>query len=261
VARHIPGPLYFERQGATGTPMLFIHSTPDDHRLWLFQTARFSAWYRTIAVDLAGYGRSPAPQDGLTLADHAAACWETVDRVSDGGVIIQGNSVGSQVAMHMAAERPGRVLGLIISGTGYPPPREPAARMKQLYEKEGVAPRHAQIIDHFAPEAQKRAYLRYYAEMPLELNNAATARSIVATNQALMNAPGEEFYLGLSVPTLIVSGTEDRSRPGAFELQKRIKGSELESIEGAGHACNIEAPAEYDAHCLRFLKSRGLFPG
>ena len=261
MARHIPGPLYFERQGAVGTPMLFIHSTPDDHRLWLFQTARFSAWYRTIAVDLAGYGRSPAPQEGLTLADHAAACWESVDRVSNGGIIIQGNSVGSQVAMHMAAERPQRVLAMVISGTGYPPPREPTARWKQRYEKEGVAPRREQIIDHFAPTTQKQPHLQYYADMLLELNNASTAQSIVATNQALMDAPGEDFYVSLSVPTLIVSGTEDRSRPGAFELQKRIKGAELESIEGAGHACNIEAPAEYDAHCIRFLKKRGLFPG
>ena len=240
--------------------MLFIHSTPDDHRLWLFQTAHFSAWYRTIAVDLAGYGRSPAPQDGLTLADHAEACWEAVDLVSDGGIILQGNSVGSQVAMHMAAARPERILAMIISGTGYPPPREPTARWKQRYEKEGLAPRREQIIDHFAPSVQSLPYLCYYADMLLELNNASTAQSIVATNQALMNAPGEGFYLALSRPTLIISGTEDRSRPGAFELQKRIKGSELESIEGAGHACNIEAPAEYDALCIRFLSKLGLFP-
>lgn len=261
MARHIPGALYFEQQGTVGTPMLFIHSTPDDHRLWLFQTAHFSAWYRTIAVDLAGYGRSPPPQEGLTLADHADACWEAVDRVSVGGVIIQGNSVGSQVAMQMAAARPERVLAMIISGTGYPPPREPTARWKLRYEKEGLAPRREQIIDHFAPAAQSLPHLCYYADMLLELNNASTARSIVATNQALMNAPGEEFYLGLSPPTLIISGTEDRSRPGAFELQKRIKGSELESIEGAGHACNIESPAKYDAHCIRFLSKLGLFPG
>jgi pimeloyl-ACP methyl ester carboxylesterase len=261
MARNIPGPLYFERQGAVGTPMLFIHSTPDDHRLWLFQTARFSAWYRTIAVDLAGYGRSPAPQEGLTLADHADACWEAVDIVSDGPIIIHGNSVGSQVAMHMASARPGRVLAMIISGTGYPPPREPTARWKQRYEKEGLLPRREQIVDHFAAAARTRPHLLYYADMLLELNNLSTAKAIVATNHALMNSPEEEFYRSLSVPTLIVSGTEDRSRPGAFELQKRIKKSELESIEGAGHACNLEAPAEYDACCIRFLKARGLFPG
>ncbi len=61
MANHIPGPLYYEQLGATGTPMIFCHSTPDDHRLWLFQTAHLSSWYRTIAVDLAGYRRSRAP--------------------------------------------------------------------------------------------------------------------------------------------------------------------------------------------------------
>ena len=46
MARHIPGPLYFQQSGATGTPMVFLHSTPDDHRFWMYQTAHFSAWFR-----------------------------------------------------------------------------------------------------------------------------------------------------------------------------------------------------------------------
>jgi pimeloyl-ACP methyl ester carboxylesterase len=241
--------------------MLFIHSTPDDHRLWLFQTAHFSAWYRTIAVDLAGYGRSPAPQPGVSLADHAAACWEAVDRISTGAIIIQGNSVGSQIAMQMASQQPDRVQALIISGTGYPTPREPLMRWKTRYQTEGIAARFDQIMDHFAPDARARPYLTHYAQMVLELNNESTVRSIIATNDALLDAPPEEFYLNLSVPTLILSGTQDRTRPGAFALQKRIKGSELESIEGAGHACNIESPIEYDAHCIRFLTKLGLFLG
>jgi pimeloyl-ACP methyl ester carboxylesterase len=246
--------------GATGTPMLFVHSTPDDHRLWLFQTAHFSTWYRTIAVDLAGYGRSPAPQQGVSLADHAIACWEAVDRVSTGGIIVQGNSVGSQIAMQMASQQPERVLALIISGTGYPTPREPLMRWKQRYEAEGIAARVEQIVDHFAPEARQRPDLRHYAQMVIELNNEETVRSIIATNDALLQPPSEEFYRALNVPTLILSGTLDRTRPGAFELQKRITGSKIESIEGAGHACNIEAPADYDAHCIRFLAKLGLFP-
>ena len=67
MAAHIPGPLFFHQQGPTGIPMIFLHSTPDDHRLWMYQQAHFSSWYRTIAVDLAGYGRSPTPQKGITI--------------------------------------------------------------------------------------------------------------------------------------------------------------------------------------------------
>ena len=53
MARHIPGPLFFDQHGTQGLPMLFLHSTPDDHRLWMYQTARFSSYFRTVALDMA----------------------------------------------------------------------------------------------------------------------------------------------------------------------------------------------------------------
>src|SRR4051812_24240149 len=102
VARHIPGPLYFDQHGTQGLPMVFLHSTPDDHRLWMYQTARFSSWFRTIAVDLAGYGRSGPAQNDFSVSDQADAAWEVVDQLSAGKVIIHGNSMGSMVAMLMA---------------------------------------------------------------------------------------------------------------------------------------------------------------
>ena len=48
---------------------------------------------------------------------------------------------------------------------------------------------------------------------------------------------------------------------GFYELARRIKGCEYQVIEGAGHSSNMEAPAEFDAHCITFLKKHNLFPG
>ena len=261
MARHIPGPLYYEQFGTSGTPMLFLHSTPDDHRIWLYQTAHFSAWYRTIAVDFAGYGRSPAPQPGVTIADQAAACWEIVDRFTSAGVIIHGNSMGAQVAKHMASQHPERSLAVIVSGTGYPPPREPMLRLIKRYSAEGLPVRHEQILDHFSEAGKAQPILQHYARMVVELDNLSTLGSIIAMNEALANPPPEEFYRKLSAPFLIIGGTLDRSYSGAMEMQKVIKGSEFRSIEGAGHACMIEQPWAYDAHCIEFLSKLGLFPG
>jgi pimeloyl-ACP methyl ester carboxylesterase len=261
MARHIPGPLHYEQFGTTGTPMVFLHSTPDDHRIWLYQTARFSAWYRAIAVDLAGYGRSPAPQAGVTIGDQAAACWELVDGITAGGVIIHGNSMGAQIAKHMASQQPERALAVIVSGTGYPPPREPMLRLIKRYQGEGLPVRHEQVLDHFSEAGKAQPLLRHYARMIVELDNLSTLGSIIAMNEALANPPGEEFYRNLSVPFLIICGTLDRSYAGAVEMQKVIKGAEFRAIEGAGHACMIENPAAYDAHCIEFLTKLGLFPG
>jgi len=261
MARRVPGPLYYEQIGATGTPMLFLHSTPDDHRLWLFQTAHFSAQFRTIAVDIGGYGRSPAVQSGVRAADQATACWEIVDRISTGGIIIHGNSMGAGVATAMAQQRPAQTRAMILSGCGFSTSNEVFLRWVERYKSEGLPLRYEQLFDHFAPEARANPYLQYYARMVVELNNHGTLASIIAMNEGLSHREPASFYQGLRVPTLIITGTKDRSYQSAFELQKLIPGCALESIEGAGHAPMIEAPWEYDRHAIAFLTKLGLYPG
>jgi 3-oxoadipate enol-lactonase len=260
MAPHIPGPLYHRQNGSSGLPMLFIHSTPDDHRLWMFQTAHFSNWYRTIAVDLAGYGRSAAPQKGVRVRDQAEACWDVIDSISKEGIIIQGNSLGSFVALHMANQRPHQTRALILSGCGYLPTREAMIRWKQRYSDEGLSLRRKQILDHFSPASQEKPLTQYYADMVSELSNVGTLDSIIAMNQALSDPDPETFFETIQTPTLIISGTADRNHPAAFELQRRIRGSEIRSIDGAGHSSNIESPKEFDDYCIAFLAKRDLYP-
>jgi len=241
--------------------MTFTHSTPDDHRLWLHQTAHFSAWYRCIGIDLAGYGRSPAVQEGITIADQAAAAWEAVDRVTSDAVILQGNSIGSSVAMSMATQRPPRALALIVSGAGYIRDRSMMMRWAERYRAEGIDLRYKQLLDHFSPASQELPLVQHYAKSVAALNNEGTLASIVAMNVANAQPRPDSFYDDIRTPTLIVSGSADRNHASSFELQKHIKGSELVTIEGAGHATPFERPWEFDAHCIRFLSKLGLWPG
>lgn len=259
--RHIPGPLYFEQQGRAGMPMVFLHSTPDDHRLWLHQTAHFSGWYRTIAVDLAGYGRSPAPQEGVSIADQAAAVWELVDGITAGPVILQGNSMGSEVAMHMADQRPARTPAMILSGCGYLPDiREIQLRGKQAYRNEGIGRRRSQVLFHFCERMRNLPHVQLYADMVCALNNAGTLESIILMNEALANAD-PALYPRLKVPSLIITGSEDFTRESAYKLHGLIAGSEIVPLPGVGHASCFEAPWEYDRLAIEFLTKRGLFPG
>ena len=82
MAEHIHGPLNYERLGKRGRPMVFVHPNPMDHTCWIYQMARFSTWFRTIGIDIPGYGRSPTASPGLTMQDVAQACWEAVDEVT-----------------------------------------------------------------------------------------------------------------------------------------------------------------------------------
>jgi 3-oxoadipate enol-lactonase len=261
MAAHIPGPLYFEQVGATGTPMLFLHSTPDDHRLWMYQTAHFSAWYRTIAIDLAGYGRSPAVQDGVTMEDQAAACWEAVDRVTGGGIIVHANSMGASVTMRMLKQQPQRIRALLLSGTGQTRGSDIFQKWVERYTAEGIGLRHTQVLDHFAPASLEKPLIQHYARMVVELDNAGTLACIIAMNKANAIRMPEEFYRGIAVPTIIIMGELDRTLESSYALHKLIAGSEHKTIAGAAHAPMLETPQDYDRLAIEFLKKHGLFPG
>src|SRR5438874_12614662 len=102
VAQHIDGPLYYERMGRSGPVMAFVHPNPMDQSCWIFQMAQFSTWYRCIAIDIPGYGRSPKCRPGLRMQDTAQACWGAIDEIGGGErAILVGGSVGSAVVTYV----------------------------------------------------------------------------------------------------------------------------------------------------------------
>ena len=128
MAAHIQGPLYYERAGRTGPVMAFVHPNPMDQSCWMYQMAHFSTWYRCMAIDIPGYGRSPKAEVGLTMEDIAEACWEAVDDAFPGeAAILVGCSVGSRLLPYMHNLRPERTTAIVACGTGYDPTKEFAA--------------------------------------------------------------------------------------------------------------------------------------
>src|SRR5687767_2058485 len=135
MAAHINGPLNFERLGKHGRPMVFVHPNPMDHSCWLYQMAHFETWFKTIGIDIPGYGRSPTATTGLTMEDIAQGCWEAVDQVTDEPSVLVGLSVGVRTVLHMANQRPQQTLAIIVSGSGYSPVKTfPEKRIRDYSE-------------------------------------------------------------------------------------------------------------------------------
>jgi pimeloyl-ACP methyl ester carboxylesterase len=115
--------IHYEVQGQ-GSAMVLIHANPFDRRLWLYQAARYSAFYKVINVDLRAYGHSDKVETPFTLADlkddvrGVMACEGVVK------AIFMGVSVGSGIAMLMALDHPETAEAIVLVGGSSDGPRD-----------------------------------------------------------------------------------------------------------------------------------------
>jgi 3-oxoadipate enol-lactonase len=261
MAQHIAGPLYYERMGRTGPVIAFIHPNPMDQSCWIFQLGHLSTWYRCIAIDIPGYGRSPKASPGLTKADIAEACWEAIDEALPGEhAILVGCSVGSIVIPYMYHQRPKQTAALILSGTGYNPKKDFAQRWIDAYTANGIGYRWDYTFEDLSPAFRTTPLAHFFAELFAERNSSADLPSILYQFEALQQPDPDGHFERIAAPTVILTGSEDGAHQSAFALQDRIPHCELKTLPGAGHACHMEQPWLFDRFMIEFLKKQGLFP-
>lgn len=98
-----------------GPLVVLVHSSVAGARQWRKLMERLASRYHVIAVNLFGYGRTPAwtadrPQ---TLADQAALV-EAVVPTGAHDIALVGHSFGGSVAMRVAADLGGRASTLVL---------------------------------------------------------------------------------------------------------------------------------------------------
>ena len=261
MAPHINGPLYYERMGRTGPVIAFVHPNPMDQSCWIFQMAHFSTWFRCIAIDIPGYGRSPTAEAGLTMEDMAQACWEAVDDAYPGEpAILVGCSVGSSLVPYMHHLRPSKTRALIVCGTGYNPAKEFTVRRIKDYEEQGVDYRWDYTFQDMSAAFRPTPLAHYFATIFTERNSAADVPTIIRQFEALARLDAEDHHATIACPMLILTGSEDSSHPRAAALKARVPGCEMKILAGAGHACQLEQPWLFDRYMIEFLDKHGLFP-
>ncbi|HXG53076.1 MAG TPA: alpha/beta hydrolase [candidate division Zixibacteria bacterium] len=251
--------IYYETAGE-GFPFVMVHANPFDHNLWMYQIARFSTYFRVIAPDLRGYGRSDKPESPFTLADMAgdvlAVCREENVREA----ILAGASVGSGIAILLGLDHPEIFKALILVGGSSAGGSGIDERVRG-YTETGIERYHRRHLRELVapgfPETRLGGYLLdSFAERGPRLPGAAIAQIFRARAGADMTAR----LSSMTVPTLVVNGEHDNSLAAGKRTAALIPGAVHRVLPGTGHACCIEDPAGFDALVIEFLRDRGLMP-
>ncbi|MGI9124199.1 MAG: alpha/beta fold hydrolase [Mycobacterium sp.] len=106
--------LHLNRWGPPGpVRVLMIHGLTGHGRRWHTLASRYLADVAILAPDLIGHGRSSyaAP---WTFEANVAALATLIENESDGPVVVVGHSFGGALALHLAAQCPDLVSGLVL---------------------------------------------------------------------------------------------------------------------------------------------------
>lgn len=93
---------------------LLIHGWSSSWYTWTPLLNDIATRFSCLAVDLPGYGRSPAPKTPPTIAGYADLMAKLIEEVSDRPVVVFGHSMGGQIAMTLALRHPMLVERLVL---------------------------------------------------------------------------------------------------------------------------------------------------
>lgn len=250
--------IYYEVHGR-GPPMVLVHANPFDRRLFTYQIARFSPYFRLVALDIRGYGHSDKPTTSFTLNDMAddvlAVCaQETIARA-----IFMGVSVGSGISLLIGLDRPQMCDAVILVGGSSKGGADIAGRVAGYTSADLRGYQRSHIGELVAPgfcDTKLGAWmLDLFSENAHQLSGQCIAQIFRAREACDMRSR----LGGMTPPTLVINGAHDVSLQRGGETASMIPGARHVIIPGTGHACCIEDPAAFEDAVMEFLRDKGLW--
>jgi haloacetate dehalogenase len=96
----------------TGPPVLLLHGFPETRAMWRDIEPLLAATWTVVAVDLPGYGRSPAVAGRSSKRAMAADLVDMMSALGFAEFAVAGHDRGARVAYRMALDHPHRVRRL-----------------------------------------------------------------------------------------------------------------------------------------------------
>lgn len=231
------------REAGEGPPVVLVHGLGVSADYWVRNGPELgSIGLRAIALDLPGFGRTPAGAGAAeSPPDQARALAEWADAMAIGPAVYVGHSISCQAVLDLAANEPERVRGLILAG--------PTGAGRQWHRVRQL-PRL--VIDAFREPLPlittvALAYLR------------AGPRRIGRTwlNGARHNAL--PLVSKISAPGVVIVGTRDPivDREFSRTLADALPGGRWIGVEGGSHAVHFSRPREFNRVVEEFV--RGVF--
>ncbi len=256
----------------TGEPVLFIHGLGGSWPNWLEQLPVLSASYRTIALDLPGFGSSPLPPGRISIPGYAQIVAGVMDALGIASAAVVGNSMGGEISAELAIAAPERVQRLVLvspAGISTANVQRQLPMIRRTYPAVHAA---ASWVGANADQLVRRPKLRAGVMSAVAARPRNIAAEFAAEQIRGMGKPGflpaleaivshsqtlRERLPAIGCPTLVLWGDKDPVVPvrDAEVFASQIPGAHKIVWQDTGHVAMFERAAEFNALLEGFLSA------
>ena len=268
-SRYIEGDhrIHYHEAG-TGDALILLHGSGPGVSGWSNFRGNFPVFaerFRTVVMDMPGFGRSERPTFDRAYPKIAAdAVARLMDSLGMEKAHLLGNSMGGYVALEFALAYPDRVDRLVLMGPG-----GLAVNILGPEQSEG-----ARRLGEFMMAPSKKAMEAWVDTMVA--NKAVVDDALIEERLANAQAPGAlesamaifaslgqhpdpvpmwARIKGVKAPTLVTWGRDDRMLPveGALMGFRQLPNAELHIFSRCGHWAQVERKEEFERIVTEFL--------
>lgn len=243
--------------------LLLIHAFPLDSTMWQPQIDDLGSSVTIVAPNAPGFGGAASSGSVMTMDAMADVSAKAVREAGLDRVVVCGLSMGGYAALAFVRNHPELVSGLVLANT------------RAGADDDAGKQRRADLAARLRNEGSD-----FLVESPPPLLSAAAGDELLASVKATIAAqPAEsiaaaalgmaerrdatEDLASIDVPTLVITSSADQLIPPAAtkETADAIPAATFETIDGAGHLSNLEAPGAFNALLRQHLVRCGLLAG
>jgi pimeloyl-ACP methyl ester carboxylesterase len=221
-----------ELSRASDTPLLLLHQSPSDSRMYGKLMALLDADFWMLAPDNPGFGNSDPLPGGFSLQGCVDAILALLDTLEVPGCYLFGHHTGASIAAELAARAPERVVRLAMSG-----PTLLGPDLKQALPGKAAPIPEDDEGNHLTGMWGRMAAKEAGAPRDLLLREVVSAFSAGDSYAEAYAAVAEQDFEALlrliTAPTLVFAGTDDilysQLEPSFQCLQQGVK----REIQGA----------------------------
>jgi pimeloyl-ACP methyl ester carboxylesterase len=251
-------------------PLLLVHGSLCDQRIWSAQLEALAGRYRVLALSLRHFWPEQwdGKGDGYEIRRHAEDIAALIDHLGAGPVHLLGHSRGGHVCFRVAQHHPDLIRALILA--------EPGGQLDPALADHGTPPPGADLGQMFEDSANLIA--RGETDAGLELFVTAVGgpkawkyaseafKAMARDNAATIIGQAREARLtfmraeieSIEMPVLLIGGALTRGHfPKVLDAMERLMpDAERVTIEGAGHPMYEQRPQAFNDAVLGFLALR-----